>query len=82
MADSAMAETWEIDLRRKLARSKTGLVVHVTRDSLYPGKWIARRSNALHWAQGDYLTRSPIISRMVQAALSAYEAAHQDRHKK
>jgi hypothetical protein len=42
--DPYSAEAWEIDLGRKLARHLTGLVVYVTNDFLYPGKWTARRS--------------------------------------
>ena len=74
-------DAWVVDLRRRVVRHKTGLVIYLEADPQYSGKFIVRRSNAVDWAKEDHKTRSQIVSSMVKAAVSVFEAARKGGRK-
>jgi hypothetical protein len=63
-----------------MAKHTGGLVVYFTNDPLYPGRWIARKSNAVAWAQENFTERAPRISSMLRSASAAYDHVFRNRY--
>lgn len=74
--DASMIDEWEINLSGKKALHKTGLTVTLDNDAQYPGRWIARPSNAVDWVQENFGARAPLLSPLLRAAVAAFERAH------
>lgn len=65
---------WKIDLRKKIAQHKTGLIVYLESVSELENLWTAHRTNAVEWVKQDHAARAPIVALMVRAAVSIFAA--------
>lgn len=69
------AAAWETDLPAQTATHSTGLVVQLSPDALFDGKWAGRCMNARAWAEEDFEARAPLIPLMVRAAIDVFTQA-------